>query len=108
MISRWGRILHQDKNNKTLKENIGISLRVQWFRLCASNAGYVGFGQGIKILPAARCGQKKKRIKLNKIKKKENADAVNCIKEDFKWQKIRYLMWKDHICAGLQNTGYKP
>ena len=33
----------------------------------------------------------KKRIKLNKIKKK-NVDAVNCIKEDFKWQKIRYLM----------------
>ena len=52
--------------------------------------------------------KKKKRIKLNKIKKKENVDAVNCIKEDFKWQKIRYLMLKGHICVGLQNTGYKP
>lgn len=66
MILQWGRILHQDKNNKTLKENIGISLRVQWFRLCASNAGYVDsvFGQGIKILHAAGCDQKKKKNKM--------------------------------------------
>ena len=88
MVSQWERILHQDKNNKTLKENIGISLRVQWFRLCASNAGYgVQFlVRELRFYMLQGVIKKKKRIKWNKIKKKGNVDAVNCIKEDFKWQ----------------------
>ena len=35
-------------------------MAVQWFRLCASNAGLIP-GQGSKILQVEQCGQKKKK-----------------------------------------------
>ena len=41
------------------------SLAVQWLRLCTCTAEGAGSipGWGTKILPAARCGQKKKKKK---------------------------------------------
>ena len=43
------------------KKNAGISLAVQWLRLCTSIAGGMGSvpGQGTKIPHASRCGPKK-------------------------------------------------
>ena len=35
-------------------------MAVQWFRLCASNAGLIP-DQGSKILQVEQCGQKKKK-----------------------------------------------
>ena len=47
------------------RQGDGISLVVQWLRLCASNAGYAGSipGRGIKMPQAVLCGQKIKKKK---------------------------------------------
>ena len=39
----------------------GTSLAIQWLKICASNAGYVGsIPAGTKIPYAVQCGQKRK------------------------------------------------
>ena len=53
---------------KNKKDKRVTSLKVQWLRLHASNAGDVGSipGQGTKILHATGCGKKKQNKKTKK------------------------------------------
>ena len=55
------------------RQGDGISLVVQWLRLCASNAGYAGSipGRGIKMPQAILCGQKIKKKKKEEERERE-------------------------------------
>ena len=52
--------LYKTIKRPTIKDNIEISLEVQWLRLCASKAGATDLiaGQGTKIPHATQLGQK--------------------------------------------------
>ena len=53
-------ISHLGKVAQEIVRTLGISLAVQWLRLCAANAEDVGSipGQGTKIPHAVQCSQK--------------------------------------------------
>ena len=59
---------------------MGLSLVVQWLRLCASTAGGTGSipGQGTKILHAEWHGQKFKKKKERKKEKKNISMSPLC------------------------------
>ena len=60
--------------------DVGTSLAVHWLRLRASTAGAIGSipAQGIKILHAAWCSQKKKKKRV--MDGEERKDKINTSK----------------------------